>query len=85
MILTPGGFDWGLRWLCSSCGCESEASYRCSECGADLAARGSRERFDDRRVTLPRDTESDHSDDDSSGGSTASDVRDMNAEDHVAA
>lgn len=34
------GFD-GHTWHCDTCGAQSTQCYRCSECGADLAAKNS--------------------------------------------
>ncbi|MGQ5517369.1 transposase [Halococcus saccharolyticus] len=34
------GVDLGDRWECPSCGTLSVDSYRCSECGRDLASEG---------------------------------------------
>lgn len=80
---TPGGYTWGLRWECPVCGDLSEASYRCTGCGADLAKRGSRERFGDRQVALARDFDRSRSASDRSVG--ASDARDNNSGEYVPA
>lgn len=32
--------DYGLRWLCPSCGEQSAKCYRCGSCQKDLAGEG---------------------------------------------